>query len=147
MGNVMVRFFVSVLALFLLVSVIGCAESKFELSSESRMPKWFVVPNGVSREHLRVTMEYYIYPSGREAVFRLYQNDDYFPLEKVTGTQYGTHPLKLKIPPTGFPEGRPSYEIITVGGIVDIVEHRQREPVFYMTDDPQIWKDLGVEQK
>jgi hypothetical protein len=40
--------------------------------------------------------------------------------------------------------GYPSYEAITVNGVADIVEHRRMEPLFYMTDDPNVWTELGV---
>jgi hypothetical protein len=47
----------------------------------------------------------------------------------------------------GFPSGYPAYEVITVNGMTDIIEHRKMEPMFYMTDDPAVWKELGVTQK
>ena len=50
-------------------------------------------------------------------------------------------------PPPGFPPGYPAYEVITVNGITDIIEHRKMEPIFYVTDDPAVWKELGVGQK
>jgi hypothetical protein len=59
----------------------------------------------------------------------------------------GLEPLQLKHPPPGFPPGYPSYEIITVNGITDIIEHRKPEAIFYVTDDPTVWKELGVAQK
>jgi hypothetical protein len=59
----------------------------------------------------------------------------------------GSEPLYLKHPPLGFPAGYPSYEIITVNGITEIIEHRKMEPIFYITDDPAVWKELGVGQK
>jgi hypothetical protein len=41
----------------------------------------------------------------------------------------------------------PQYFAVTVDGITDIVEHKKMEPIFYMTDDPAIWKELGVMQR
>ena len=37
--------------------------------------------------------------------------------------------------------------VATVNGITDIIEFRKMEPVFYMTDDPAVWKELGVEPR
>lgn len=34
----------------------------------------------------------------------------------------------------------PAYEAITVNGITEIIEHRKMEPIFYVTDDPTVWK-------
>lgn len=49
---------------------------------------------------------------------------------------------KLKNPPKEFPHGYPSYEIITANGMTDIIEHMVMEPVFYVTDDDNVWKEL-----
>jgi hypothetical protein len=59
----------------------------------------------------------------------------------------GSERFQLKHPPPGFPPGYPSYELITVNGIIEIIEHRKMEAVFYITDDPAVWKELGVGQK
>jgi hypothetical protein len=59
----------------------------------------------------------------------------------------GSERFQLKHPPPGFPPGYPSYELITVNGIIEITEHRKMEPIFYITDDPAVWKELGVGQK
>ena len=67
-------------------------------------------------------------------------------IAKVTGKLKGTSPNQLKNPDPGYPTGYPSYEIITVDGVTDIIEHRKGEPIFYLTDDPNVWKELGVAQ-
>ena len=38
----------------------------------------------------------------------------------------------------------PSYEIISVNGLTEIIEHRRMEPIFYLTDDPHVKQQLGV---
>ena len=124
----------------------GCMESSFVLAPESRLPRWFEVPEGMTRSELKVTMDYYINSDGREAVFKLYAKDRFFSVNKVTGVLRGLYPIKLENPPAGFPKGYPSYSVITVNGITDIIEHRKMEPVFYVTDDPSVWKELRVEQ-
>jgi hypothetical protein len=58
----------------------------------------------------------------------------------------GSEPFYLKNPPQGSAPGYPAYEIITVDGITEIIEHRKMEPLFYVTDDPAVWKELmGVQ--
>ena len=133
-----------ILLFILIASTGGCVESSFELASESRLPKWFAVPDGTSRNQLRVTMDYY---TDGDAVFKLYDKNRFFKLREVKGITRESHPIKLKNPPLGFPPGRPVYEVITVNGITDIIEHRKQEPIFYVTDDAAIWKELKVEQK
>ncbi len=134
-----------ILTVFMATGISGCMESSFILAPESRLPKWFDVPEGLLRNELKVTMDYYAYPGQRIANFTLQKDDSFFRLKKVTGIARGKHPLKLDNPPEGFPKGYPSYEVITVDGITDIIEHRKMEPVFYMTDDPAVWKEFGVE--
>jgi hypothetical protein len=118
----------------------GCAEARFELSPESRLPKWFEVPEGMSRDKLKVTVDYYINSSGGEAIFKLY-NESGTRLRKISG-EMGIYPLQLEKPSHDSPKGYPMYEIVMVDGVTDIIEHRERNDIFYMTDDPAVWKEL-----
>jgi hypothetical protein len=52
--------------------------------------------------------------------------------------------LTLKKPPLGFAPGYPGYEVISIDGLTDVVEHRAMEPTFYMTDDAAVREELGV---
>lgn len=124
------------------LSLQGCGffpESSFELAPESRLPKWFTLPSGLSRSDVTVTMDYYI---GKTATFKLLDTKKAI-LAKVDGTVKGTEPLLRKMPQPNFTEGYPAYEIITVNGISDIIEHRKMEPIFYTTDDPAVWAELN----
>ena len=40
----------------------------------------------------------------------------------------------------------PMYEVLTANGITEIIEHRRMQSVFYITDDPDIRRKLGVDQ-
>ncbi len=45
--------------------IVGCEyfpESTFELASESRLPKWIVLPPELTRADVSVTMSYYVKP-------------------------------------------------------------------------------------
>ena len=132
--------------LIALLALTACAESNFDLSKTSRIPKWFSMPAGLSREDVTVTLDYYIVPT-EKSVFTLYDKKGK-ELQRINGKRYGgyQYPLTLKNPPPGYPNGYPSYEVIIANGIIDVVEHRQMEPIFYMTDDPAIWKEFGVKQ-
>ena len=85
-------------------------------------------------------------PWGRSSTFIL-QNKKGQTLKKVDGKEKGLEPLQLEHPPPGFPPGYPAYEVIIVNGTTEIIEHRKMEPIFYITDDPAVWKELGVGQK
>jgi hypothetical protein len=88
-------------------------------------------------------MSYYIWPWGSSATFK-WQNAKGETLSKADGKVNGSEPLTLKHPPPGLPPGYPSYEVITVDGKTEGGEHRKQEPIFYITDDPAVWKELGV---
>jgi hypothetical protein len=138
-------------ALTILCSVIvGCEyfpESTFELASESRLPKWITLPPGLTRADVSITMNDYVELwGGRTATFILRDAKGKTRM-KVYGKVKGDHPLYLKHPSQGFSPGYPAYEVMNVNGITDIIEYRKPEPIFYITDDPAVWKELGVGQK
>ncbi|MCP3930937.1 MAG: hypothetical protein GY705_17770 [Bacteroidetes bacterium] len=139
------RIFYLNISLLLLISLgtFGCSESNFDLGNESRIPQWFELPNKLSRSDIIITMDYYIYPWGRKAVFKMSDKAGN-QISKVTGKQRGLYPLNLKKQRAGFPTGYPSYEVITSGKITEVIEHRRMEPVFYITDDPEILSELEV---
>jgi hypothetical protein len=144
----MFLFFLVMLAIAGSVIVLSewIPESTFELASESRLPKWITLPPGLTRADVSITMSLYSKLWGWSAVFTLKDTKGQIRT-KVYGTEKGRGTLYLKHPPPGFPPGCPAYEVITVNGITDIIEHRKPEPIFYITDDPAIWKELGVTQK
>ncbi len=123
-------------------STIGCEyfpESTFKLASESRLPKWITLPPGLTRADVSITMSYYIEPWGSRAVFTL-QDAKGKPFEKVYGKEK-CGVFYPKDPPPGFPPGYPAYQEVTVNGTTELIEHRKMEPVFYITDDPAVWKE------
>jgi hypothetical protein len=143
------KFLILFIVIAIAVSAIGCGwppESTFELASELRLPKWIALPPGLTRGDVSITMSYYVKPWGSSATFVLKDAKGQIRT-KVDGKVKGSEPLQLKHPPSGFPLGYPSYELITVNGITEIIEHRKPEPIFYITDDPAVWKELGVGQK
>jgi hypothetical protein len=132
----------------ILIFLTGCLESSFQLSSDSRMPKWFIYPERMPRSDLSVTMDLYSSHSGGKDVIKLLQKDKIFALQKhtITPQMQNTECVELKSPPAGFPKGYPCYKVLKINGITDIIELRKMEPFFYMTDDPAVWKELGVDQ-
>jgi hypothetical protein len=120
----------------------GCdflAESTFTLANESRLPKWVVLPPGVTRADISLTMSYYILPWGGSARFKL-QDKNKQTIEKENGRVRCRNPFQLKNSPKGFSAGYPNYEAITVNDITEIIEHRKMEPIFYVTDSPEVRK-------
>ena len=128
----------------LFLTVRACSffpESSFDLAQESRLPKWFTLPANLTRSQVTVHLDYYILPWGRRADFT-FLGPRKEVLARVNGTAVGKEPLTLKIQPPGFPPGYPAYELITVRGVTDLVEHRKMEPTFYIADDPAVRNEL-----
>jgi hypothetical protein len=119
----------------------GCMETRFDLSPESRLPKWFEIPKGMSRDQVTVTLTYY---SSGDVVFELYEKNRFFNLKEVKGVARDKNPLMLKKTAAGFPPGYPNYVVYTFNGVSDIVERRKPGPIFIMTDDPEIWQEFSA---
>ena len=130
-------------------AIVGCEyfpESTVELASESRLPKWITLPPGLTRSDVSITMSLYYSLWGSDVKFIL-QDKKGRTLTKVYGENKGDKPLHLKHPPQEFPLVYPAYDVINVNGVTEIVEYRKMEPIFYVTGDPAVWKELGVGQK
>jgi hypothetical protein len=141
-----VYFYFKVFFFSIVIGLGGCLESSFQLSEESRLPKWFSVPNGMDRNVLSVQMDLHSTFSGGKAVFKLYKKGDLLNIKKYTVTtdeQPNIRSVQLNSQSSGYPR----YKVVTINGITDVVELRKMEPVFYMTDDPAVWKALGVKQE
>jgi hypothetical protein len=141
-----VKFKYAVSVLLLTVCTPGCAESYFGLASESRLPKWFTVPTGLTRADVTVSMAYYVGPSGRSATFKLWDSHGR-KLAQISASQSDLEPHTFgpKSPHSGFDDrSYPLYEIITAKGITEVIEHRQMKPEFYITDDANVKAKLGL---
>jgi hypothetical protein len=127
MKNHKAKFLAAILCsdLFLLG---GCAESSFKLADESRLPVWIHLPPKMKRQDVSLTLNYYSKPFGPDAKFILRDKHGKI-LEEVSGEdrQIGNTPHEY-----------PSYVLVVVNGISEIVEHRAMEPEFYISDDPAI---------
>lgn len=133
-------------AVMLLVAAsTSCAESRFELSQESRLPRWFTVPADTTRADIRVTMEYYSMPSGRTAVLTLWDKHGR-RLGRVTASKRGERPATKEGPSEDLPVPYPMFEVLSAGDIVELIEHRRMEPVFFVSDDIEVKRKLGIIQ-
>jgi hypothetical protein len=129
---------------FISAVVVGCdflPESSFELANDSRLPVWFSLSPGLSRADVSVTMNYYIKSTGRSAIFVLHDKKNNV-LGKVTGTLRGSSPVSVTVSSQSGTPGYPSFEVIAVHGVTEVIEHKKMEPKFYLTDDPAVLRAL-----
>jgi hypothetical protein len=134
------------------LSLSGCglvAESYFEIAPNSRLPRWFVLPRGVARADVTVTLTYY---ADNSVVFRCMDVKGKprsphgtprsgWPIAHVRLIRERLEPIYL-----GEKRGYPMYEIFTVRGVTEVIEHRKMEPLFYITDDPAVLERLGIKR-
>ena len=109
----------------------GCVESEFQLAPESRLPKWFQIPEGLSRQDVSVTITYYT--SGKAKIILLGPGPDYKVLDEVIGS-IRWHPLTEK---RGFTK-YPRYSYLKVKDIEELIEHRWHGNILYVVDYPEV---------
>jgi hypothetical protein len=132
----------AILLVIVFFTIKGCylfPEATFTLASASRLPKWVTLQPGITRADVSLTMNYYVMLWGRSAQFILRDKNGQV-MKKENGKTRCRVSFELEKPPQGFPSGYPAYEAITVLGVTEIIEHRKMEPIFYVTDDPAVWK-------
>ncbi len=91
-------------------------------------------------------MTYYLGLDSRSRATFVLRDRDGRRLAEVEGLVRDNQPQTLTpAPPTG-PLPYPSYEVVTIQGITEIIEHRRMEPIFYINDDPEVRRKLGVDR-
>lgn len=112
-------------------AILGCLESSFVLSNDSRLPRWLSLPSGLTRADVSVTMNYYTTLSGDDTTMILKDRNGK-TLTEINGRQ------RCQLPKSGYP----AYDLIEVNGDVEVIEHKKMEPVFYINDDPVVRQKL-----
>ena len=114
-------------------------ESTFELASDSRLPKWVNLPPGLTRGDVSLTMSYYILPGWKFARFVLRDKNGQV-IKGEIGNLRCSRAFEPENPPEGSSPGYPAYEAVRIDGITELIDHKKMEPIFYVTDDPAVWK-------
>ena len=113
------------------------------LSPESRLPKWFASA-GIARASSELTMDYYVSLTGPPAATFTLRDFKGRHIASVIGQPRANEPETLEPHGTTGPIPYPMYEVITADGITEVIEHRRHRPFFYITDDPEVRRKLGV---
>ncbi len=85
---------------------------------------WIKLPPTVKRQDVSLTLNYYSNPFGPTAKFIL-KNRHGDVLEEVSGTDK----------PINSVSEYPGFVLVKVNGVPEIIEHRTKEPIFYISDD------------
>src|SRR5262245_16097194 len=130
-------------AVLILTACNSGVESQFTLTQDSRLPKWVMLPAGVRRDEVSVELSY---RAGSDPRVRVLKEQWPFrkTLQDVTAKRFGdqTGPVKLDFP-SSDPRYDFIYEVLVVGGVVDILEHPCPCLEVRMTDDGVVWAQLG----
>ena len=112
-------------------------EASFPLAAGCRLPRWFQLPEGVSRTSVTLQMDAYL----PQFVFTL-SNMRGEKIATVTGKRKGNYPISL----TDQAGHRASYEVIYVGSLGEAIVYKYGDagPSFCPVDDPYILKALGL---
>lgn len=122
----------AITVLVLAASLSSCAESRFDLAPDSRLPSWFVLPQGTARSQVSVELAYYVMPLGRSATLTLFDASGR-KVKTISATSPGLYPVKLD-----EDARRPVYEVAMAEGITEVIEHRESGPTFHLVDDPSV---------
>jgi hypothetical protein len=119
----------------------GVLETSFRLADDSRLPKWFVIPDGYSRSDVKVTIDFYTSPCFfcKNTVTTLYgpPPDNKEIMKKAGKGRW--HPLSDRDRYNKYPYTKlPYYYIITIDRVDEVFEKRQAGDILYITDDPNI---------
>ena len=120
----------------------GCVESQFTLSPESRLPKWFSLPVGYSRDDLIVKLSYYAPLLPVDDTTVELSNRKGQILSTITG-QKCWHPVtnQNRNQYGGFDsDSSPRYVYVVAKGMTEVIEHG-RGPTFRIVDDPKLLKE------
>ena len=110
-------------ALLLLSS---CAESYFHLSPDSRLPKWFTIPEGYTRADIDVVFAFYVLPfADNIVVVEMESKSTEKVLMKMTGTDQWLYVSVWKYP---------QYHVITINNTAEVIVHSAPDNIFSVTD-------------
>jgi len=130
------------LALWASACAQSCAESNFELSKESRLPRWFTLPDGLSRSDVSARLD--IYANGSFKVRMIGPAGETLaevniPIEdRVRIDQWEIRGYKTGNPPE---DQNPSYSLTTTNGIQEVIELPGRA-MFRVVADPAVLNRL-----
>ena len=111
----------------------GCVDSRNYLASDSRLPKWFTLPSGLTRADVMVARDSMV-PTQRGVDIKVILYDKkYKTLAEVSGRSVLLGYFRINVV-NGVPE--------ITGYKAQIDEHGNRIPYFYVVDDPALKRKL-----
>jgi len=120
----------------------GCVESEFHLAKESRLPVWFKVPDGMNRQDLDVVLTYYTTGPADITLVNIREGRSK-SLKTVKGENHH-HPEYWAWAQQDWPKrSHPSFVVINVDGVLEIIEHKKMEPLFYISNEAAVQRTIS----
>lgn len=116
----------------------GFTEASFKLTKDSRLPKWFVLHSGTTRTDITVKFNYFMSKTKIAAI-----NNKNGQIIFSAEADKKHHPITLeesKKMPRDWP--CPSYNIISVNGIEEVIEHAEPGNTVHIVENSQITSDV-----
>jgi hypothetical protein len=112
----------------------GFAESNFNLAKDSRLPRWFQVPTGINRNDISVEFVYFLSKTKIAAINS--KTGKIFFSAEADKKHHPTTESESKTMKQGWP--CPSYNIITVNGVEEVVAHIERGDIVYIVEPSEV---------
>ena len=112
----------------------GLAESNFNLARESRLPRWFQLPDGVSRGDITVEFVYFLSKTKIAAI-----NNKTGKIFFSAEADQKHHPIteaESKRMKQGWP--CPSYVLISANGIEEVIAHIEKGDIVYIVEPSEV---------
>ena len=131
-------------SILMVVALVRCGPYEmrtYSIPSQSTIPVWLSIPQGVARTDVLVEVRYDRWLTSRTATFLMRNARTGIVFESVTGKMRG-------MTPQGGPDpdiGAPYYEVVTVGDQSEVLEHHGKNDAIFVSRDPAIRKWFGLQ--
>jgi hypothetical protein len=131
------------LSILMVVALVGCGPYEmrtYSIPSQSTIPVWLSIPQGMARTDVLVEVRYDRWLTSRTATFLMRNARTGIVFESVTGKMRG-------MTPRGGPDPdirAPYYEVVTVGDQSEVLEHHGMNDTIFVSRDPAIRKWFGL---
>jgi len=116
----------------------GFIESKFKLSTDSKLPKFIQIRNNVETNKLLVTITIYSNPISGKARVQIYTTSPGYKIIYDKVGSFRWHPLTEERLKNSDKFGiYPQYMIIKINNIEEIFEQKKKGDILYVADKPQ----------
>jgi hypothetical protein len=117
----------------------GLCESNFRLAQESRLPKWIQLPAGLDHKDVLVEFAYFL-PAAKVMATDKRTGEIFYAYHSADKKIHKLTEERMNATSGHFP--CPSYKVITINGIEEILEHAEPGNVVHIVESSQVSNDI-----